>query len=393
MSLQNLIDYDVGINKEIYIKNALSEHKRYLKETEAAISRVDPNYQNILSRVRLFIDGKIDDKLAIEMLSTLFSSPQSLESYFNDKQFCLAINNIGSWSDFLWSFVADEIMPHWEKKVGYIGGAIDIYAFIGKYELTPFNVHMDNEDSYLFNLGPSMKYAYVWPNSYSDYASAISLLKPSNIDLIKKLENVVEYCLEPGDALLIPKGMYHVLSSKGYSVMLGFAPYNLEVKTNSSNIISRALRHINDHPLLELYQDQEKKQKYIIRELHEALSSLKNLELLAEIEQLKLSSNLYQIEPHAIVEVDHFCSNSNFSLFHKKAIKYKKYKNRLYLFCRGHEISFGNISAMLNIIQFIYTNNVFSPIDLVNVSGLDIEEVNKLIQELCKYGGIYRAKI
>jgi hypothetical protein len=83
------------------------------------------------------------------------------------------------------------------------------------YGPTPFGIHNDAEHSLLLHLGPDPKTVYLWPRRKFE---KLQHRKPQKQYIMSQ---AITYKLKAGDLMFIPKGDYHVLESRRFSVSLG----------------------------------------------------------------------------------------------------------------------------------------------------------------------------
>lgn len=181
-------------------------------------------------RVRVFTsDGTRDDLVGLFLGQRIMG--RTLNRLLSDLWpggHCVAINDVSCWSRPLHELIHAELLQPWLEKFGPSVGGIDIYAFVGAYASTPFGVHKDDEDSYLFNLGPGDKVAHVWPREEGRRLFPEHEMHFRAYDYQNALSAAQTVVMRPGDGLLIYRGSLHVLESPEYTVMIGAAPYIVE---------------------------------------------------------------------------------------------------------------------------------------------------------------------
>ncbi|MDC9597095.1 hypothetical protein [Xenorhabdus anantnagensis] len=116
------------------------------------------------------------------------------------------------------------------------GISIEHHLIIGKYEETPFGVHIDDATDrvFHFNLGPCAKEMILW--------SSEEYLATYNGDLARPLDSVSEqesvtYPMEVGGCFFLPADYYHVgRSPQGVSVVISLAltRQNYRLQMNSA---------------------------------------------------------------------------------------------------------------------------------------------------------------
>lgn len=135
------------------------------------------------------------------------------------ENFCVTLNGLSSWCETFTLQMQTRILQPLFAQLGAppVSG-VDFYAFFGNYGFTPFGVHDDIDESFLWHLGPSKKIAYVWPRQSYEKLTGHTRATLSYQNLLTTAE---KFELNPGDLLFIPKGDFHVLETQGFSVTLG----------------------------------------------------------------------------------------------------------------------------------------------------------------------------
>jgi hypothetical protein len=164
----------------------------------------------------------LEAKLVSAKRDSSVSFEQWIARVIGHKRFCVTLNGLTRWNDSFHPMLHQRFVRPLLKVTGTPVGGLDFYAFIGNYGFTPFGIHDDGEHSFLLHLGDETKYAYLWPHEVFLKRAG----KPtSNFDFTGLKRWAVRYILGPGDLLFIPKGVYHVLNSTGFSVTLGFTVF------------------------------------------------------------------------------------------------------------------------------------------------------------------------
>ncbi|MDL4454807.1 hypothetical protein QRZ34_27680 [Klebsiella michiganensis] len=191
---------------------------------------------------RIFMDNGNRDDVNFRIINTPMIAEDSLLSWLErmtggKEGFCLSVNGLNTWSDSLEEYFYEAFTSHWQSLVGIPLGGFDIYAFMGKYNITPFGIHKDNEDSYLFHLGPGVKQAWVWDPRFIRVDDFIK----SNPFSTEITRDALYYELHPGDALFIPKNWFHVMKNDAFSITLGIAPYDVNASEFITSIVNREI--------------------------------------------------------------------------------------------------------------------------------------------------------
>jgi hypothetical protein len=108
-----------------------------------------------------------------------------------------------------------------------IGGSEQV-AFAGNYAGTAFGVHEGYEDAFLIHLGPNRKSFYCWdPKLYRDLTGGD---EPKFGDYQDLLEQGEHFLLEPGDALFLPRRVFHVGTQDTFSISVAVPFYTYPVR-------------------------------------------------------------------------------------------------------------------------------------------------------------------
>ncbi|WP_405893428.1 cupin domain-containing protein [Streptomyces sp. NBC_01527] len=103
-----------------------------------------------------------------------------------------------------------------------LGGAEQV-AFAGNYAGTAFGIHEGYEDAFLVHLGPNAKHFYCWPAE--QYEKLTGGKQPTFGDYQALLEQAEHFLLEPGDALFLPRRVFHVGTQETFSVSVAMPLY------------------------------------------------------------------------------------------------------------------------------------------------------------------------
>jgi hypothetical protein len=173
--------------------------------------------------LRVYVDkGQRFDlaaKLAAAPAGGVRSFERRLAGIIGHKKFCVTLNGLTRWSELFHLLMQGRFIKPLFATSGFPSGGADFYAFIGNYGHTPFGIHDDEEHSLLLHLGAREKLVYLWPDGIFQ---KVGSRPTANFDFSTMQHWASVYTLRPGDLLFIPKGTYHVLNSRGFSITLGF---------------------------------------------------------------------------------------------------------------------------------------------------------------------------
>lgn len=139
---------------------------------------------------------------------------------------CLAVNGLNCISDAIEAVAEQAFYDLSTDASNPPFGGIDAYMFCGKYTCTPFGIHTDNEESILIHLGPASKSMWVWEGWQKKQVP-------------EEFASAIHYKLNPGDAIRIPAGIYHVAENRLWSMTMGVAPYHETIES----IVGRHVEH------------------------------------------------------------------------------------------------------------------------------------------------------
>ncbi len=138
------------------------------------------------------------------------------------ERFSLVINNLETVSPSLatglGTFLAS-LLDGWGVPMG---GAEQV-AFAGNYSGTAFGVHEGYEDAFLTHYGPGVKHFYTWPAE--EYQKLTGGKDSLYGDYLWLLEQAEHFILEPGDALFLPRRVFHVGRQDEFSVSVAVPLY------------------------------------------------------------------------------------------------------------------------------------------------------------------------
>ncbi|MGW5245650.1 JmjC domain-containing protein [Streptomyces sp. NPDC004129] len=138
------------------------------------------------------------------------------------ERFSLVINNLETVSPALAAGLGTflkSVIDGWGLP---LGGAEQV-AFAGNYSGTAFGIHEGYEDAFLVHLGPNAKNFYCWPAE--QYEKLTGGKQPTYGDYRALLEEAEHFLLEPGDALFLPRRVFHVGTQDTFSVSVAVPLY------------------------------------------------------------------------------------------------------------------------------------------------------------------------
>ncbi|MEU9072615.1 MULTISPECIES: JmjC domain-containing protein [Streptomyces] len=138
------------------------------------------------------------------------------------ERFSLVINNLETVSPALAAGLGaflKSLIDGWGLP---LGGAEQV-AFAGNYAGTAFGIHEGYEDAFLVHLGPNAKNFYCWPAE--QYEKLTGGKEPTFGDYRALLEQAEHFLLEPGDALFLPRRVFHVGTQDTFSVSVAMPLY------------------------------------------------------------------------------------------------------------------------------------------------------------------------
>lgn len=148
--------------------------------------------------------------------------PRWMQNLVGAERFSLVINNMETVSPTLAAGLGtflDSLAHGWGVP---LGGAEQV-AFIGNYSGTAFGVHEGFEDAFLIHLGPGTKHFYTW--HAEEYEKLTGGKEPHYGDYAWLLEHGQHFVLEPGDALFLPRRVFHVGTQEQFSISVALPLY------------------------------------------------------------------------------------------------------------------------------------------------------------------------
>ncbi|WP_030253014.1 JmjC domain-containing protein [Streptomyces violens] len=192
----------------------------------AAIRNAHASGTEIKAKARVYVGEERRDDLLPEVLSAAAWPDDGfvpwMQSLAGADRFSLVINNLETVSPplaaGLGTFLAS-LLDGWGVP---LGGAEQV-AFAGNYAGTAFGVHEGYEDAFLIHLGPNAKNFYTWPGD--EYEKLTGGKAPLYGDYRWLLEHGEHFVLEPGDALFLPRRVFHVGTQDQFSVSVAVPLY------------------------------------------------------------------------------------------------------------------------------------------------------------------------
>lgn len=377
----------ISISNDVvqYASGVMNDHLALEKEVERVIKRVINENRNDAT-IRLFKDkGRRDDLLEELFCNGLDNDTpldEQLDIIFKD-EYCLAINFLTAWSIELRNYFAKEFVEPWLEHYGATLSGIDVYAFIGKYKSTPFGLHKDDEHTFLLGCGNNHKNIFIVDENKEDIIS-----KKHSIDEIHQKSN--KYQLGGGDFLFIPKGVYHILSSDNYTVMLGIAPYPTSEKT----LFSRTAKRLESMAMSGAFNNEYGLDASVLRSLTSNLDAISSLYsthmadcLAAEVKLIRSSKYLSGTPSY---ESKEFSDSSEFNVDSEFKIIKCDFKEESRIFANGLEFVIKNKIVASNITNYINSGDNFS-VESINrevLSGSNLKFSRDLVCRLLESGVI-----
>ncbi|MEU1813441.1 JmjC domain-containing protein [Micromonospora aurantiaca (nom. illeg.)] len=192
----------------------------------SAIRRAHAEETPISAHARVYVGEHRRD----DLLGAVLTAPDRagggfvewMQELVGADRFSLVINNLETVSPKLaaglGTFLAS-LMSGW----GVPMGGAELVAFAGNYSGTAFGVHEGYEDAFLTHYGPGSKHFYTW--SGEDYRKLTGGDQPLYGDYQWLLEHGEHWILEPGDALFLPRRVFHVGRQDEFSVSVAVPVY------------------------------------------------------------------------------------------------------------------------------------------------------------------------
>ncbi|CCQ94815.1 hypothetical protein CULT_2060005 [[Clostridium] ultunense Esp] len=327
---------------------------------------------NTLPPMSIYVDKGIRPWLSQNIKEKPLTD-ESLDSWFkrwlNGEEYFILMDKLTSWSYILHNIVVDTfIAPMLEDSDGLRMGA-SCYAVFGNYGFTPFGIHKDNEPIVLINCGPGKKDVWFWEEKPDS-----SLIGSS--ELLKKSDDwekgAIHYCIDVGDMVFIPRGVYHLLHTKDFSSMIGVAFFPGHVSYLLPSII-RSLRNErdSDDPKV-LWNGDYRPEQQVMKELKSFFSTESqdfDKAIQREIRRLhaKLTSNAFLIEPPQPKRYTwNHCKDKYFRLPLHTQIVLVEEEEFLEMYIRGRVFNMKKNEEVISMIKHINNGKAFCLQDIIN---------------------------
>ncbi|MEU0108303.1 hypothetical protein ABZ313_23495 [Streptomyces sp. NPDC006251] len=194
-----------------------------------AIRRAHAAGTDIKAHARIYVGEERRDDLLPKTLTAPAWDTNTFDSFVPWMQdlvgadrFSLVINNLETVSPALAAGLGTflrSLIDGWGLP---LGGAEQV-AFAGNYAGTAFGIHEGYEDAFLVHLGPNAKNFYCW--SAELYEKLTGGKEPTYGDYQALLQHGEHFLLEPGDALFLPRRVFHVGTQDTFSVSVAMPLY------------------------------------------------------------------------------------------------------------------------------------------------------------------------
>lgn len=192
----------------------------------ATIRRAHATGTESSAHARVYVGEDRRDNL----LSTVLAAPgwpyggfvPWMQDLAGAQRFSLVINNLETVSRSLAAGLGTFLASLFDGWGVPMGGA-ELVAFAGNYSGTAFGVHEGYEDAFLTHYGPGVKHFYTWSND--EYQKLTGGSDPLYGDYLWLLEHAEHFILEPGDALFLPRRVFHVGRQDEFSVSVAVPLY------------------------------------------------------------------------------------------------------------------------------------------------------------------------
>lgn len=193
-----------------------------------AIRRAHAADTTIKAHARVYVgEDRRDDLLPEALTATAWSGGVDafvcwMQDLVGADRFSLVINNLETVSPALAAGLGTflkSLIDGWGLP---LGGAEQV-AFAGNYAGTAFGIHEGYEDAFLVHLGPNAKNFYCWPAE--QYEKLTGSKQPTYGHYQALLEQGEHFLLEPGDALFLPRRVFHVGTQDQFSVSVAMPLY------------------------------------------------------------------------------------------------------------------------------------------------------------------------
>ncbi|PJN32244.1 hypothetical protein CG747_43690 [Streptomyces sp. CB02959] len=193
-----------------------------------AIRRAHNAGTDIKAHARVYVGEDRRDDLLPQVLTApswnggVDSFVPWMQNLANAERFSLVINNLETVSPALAAGLGTFLKTLIDGWGLPLGGAEQV-AFAGNYAGTAFGIHEGYEDAFLVHLGPNAKNFYCWPAE--TYEKLTGGKQPTFGDYRALLEEAEHFLLEPGDALFLPRRVFHVGTQDTFSVSVAMPLY------------------------------------------------------------------------------------------------------------------------------------------------------------------------
>jgi len=182
------------------------------------------------ANVRVYVGEDRRDDLVEQVLTAAAWQEGALVPWMQEivgaERFSLMINNLETTCSEVAAGLSTFVRSTHSGWGVPLGGSEQV-AFAGNYAGTAFGVHEGYEDAFLVHLGPNPKSFYCWdPKLYRDLTGGD---EPKLGDYQDLLEQGEHFLLEPGDALFLPRRVFHVGTQNTFSISVAITFYTYPV--------------------------------------------------------------------------------------------------------------------------------------------------------------------
>lgn len=183
------------------------------------------------AKVRVYEgEGRRDDLVELVLTAAAWQDGTLvpwMQKIVGADRFSLVINNLETASGELAAGLSTFVRSA-HSGWGVPIGASEQVAFAGNYAGTAFGVHEGYEDAFLVHLGPNPKNFYCWdPKLYRELTGGD---EPKFGDYRALLKQGEHFLLEPGDALFLPRRVFHVGTQDTFSISVAIPFYTYPVE-------------------------------------------------------------------------------------------------------------------------------------------------------------------
>lgn len=319
-----------------------------------------------------------------------------VRSVLPDNEYCFALNGVSAWNEDLSDSVFDNVVRPIVRTLGTPTRGFDAYLFSGRYELTPFGIHADGEDSVVVHLGPGVKTAFVWERkSYCELVGPLTC-RSHNFEIEGLLSSARAFELKAGDLLYIPRGDFHVMASPAYSTTLGVVP-NPATRASVSVALMRALTARAkdaevDASFVPRSQAKDSLQEWLLSTARELAVGDAVLQELQET-LLGLASNGHLVpSPECLSPIRDF--DRLLEVSPRYPVGLAKRLGRQKLFIRGRELSIAETQVIPRAVERMSSGEPFTLEDLSKIlaDNLTKEACAAVLDELARLGAFRYAR-